>query len=291
MKVIVALFLISTSATTYAQQDIISTTFWNNYAHVNPAMSALEYKKHGAFSFRKENAALSTDYTSILANYNFRLAEKHGIGVNFDYENGFSAKVSDFHLNYNYQLRFSPDRVLTIGAALGVTINKFHEAFVTSLLASDSTLQIAEKTTYFSPDVGVAYNSGNFMFGAGVTNLLEGEVSSKEEGEVSFSPARQLYLNAHYKIKFGKKKNLEIRPQVMYRTDFGFRALDANVLATFKNKYWAGFTYRNNDAYAFMIGWDIKEKLRVGYSFDMVQSKLTNASQRAHEINLGIFLK
>ena len=98
-------------------------------------------------------------------------------------------------------------------------------------------------------------------------------------------------MNGHYKINLGKKKNLEIRPQFIYRTDFSFSSFDLNLLATYKDKYWAGFTYRNRDSFAFMMGWDIKKKFRVGYSVDIFPASLTNGSIRSHEFNLGFFLK
>jgi hypothetical protein len=40
-----------------------------------------------------------------------------------------------------------------------------------------------------------------------------------------------------------------------------------------------------------MGGWDIMEKFRVGYSYDLTLNKLKSISRGSHEIVLGLMLK
>lgn len=277
--------------TTSAQHDISSTTFWSNYSHLNPAMSALEYKRHGSFMYRNDQKGSISNDPSILANYNISLANKHGIGVNYGFSDIPFFKQHSFNLNYNYQFIFKEGRrKLSVGTGVGTYANTINPDYIAGVEFLDSTVVITEKLRAFNLNAGIAYNSGSFMLGIAANNLLEDALSNREDGEMAYYPARSVVVNGHYKIKLGKKKGLEIRPQIILRTDFSFTSTDLNILATFRNKYWAGYTYKGSSAYSFMFGWDIKEKLRIGYAFDIVQSQLS-LNQRAHEINLGIFLK
>lgn len=291
MKAILTIILISTSISPYAQSEIISSNFWSNYAHINPAMSALEYKKHGTLMYRNYKFSTVTNFTKVLANFNFLLADKHGLGVNYSYDKTSSLKEHKAMLNYNYQFNFKKGSTLSLGAGLGLYSNTIDAGLVAALIAGDSTLVVANKLDALSTSLGISYNAGNLMLGVGMDNLLEDAVSTRKTDEFFLMPPRAIYLIGHYKIKLGKNKGLEIRPQFIVRTDFSFTATDLNVLATFRKKFWAGVTYRNRDAFSFMFGWDIKEKIRVGYAYDIVQSQLTSATQQAHEINLGFFLK
>ena len=290
MKIALILIVFSTSFGVKAQQDFVSSAFWNNYAHVNPAMSSLEFRRHASFMYRRDQFGSSYSADRIMANANILLAEKHGVGVVYDLSTYSLLKSSSAKLNYNYRLNFSEDRGLSFGASIGVTTNKLPDDDWDTYLPSDTSIQLVIKGVYFTPSVGLGYNSRNFMLGFGITNIAEGEISNLREDEVNISPVRNYYLNGHYKINLGSKKNLEIRPQILVRTDLSFTSIDLNALVTYKKRYWAGITYRNRDAFAFMLGWDIKKKVRVGYSFDWIQSKLTTAKSSAHELGIGIFL-
>jgi hypothetical protein len=55
----------------------------------------------------------------------------------------------------------------------------------------------------------------------------------------------------------------------------------------YNKKFWAGVTYRVGSAVVGMIGMDIMNGVKVGYSYDFDTSALANFSKGSHEIMLG----
>lgn len=78
---------------------------------------------------------------------------------------------------------------------------------------------------------------------------------------------------------------------MLVRTDMVKMSADFNLLVYYKKQYWLGVGYRTSDAICFMGGWDIKEKFRVGYCYDLTINQLSSISRGTHEIVLGFQLK
>ncbi len=64
-------------------------------------------------------------------------------------------------------------------------------------------------------------------------------------------------------------------------------ALDLNALVEYKGKVGAGISYRNIDAVAGLIRFDLLKYFFLGYSFDLTTSKLRTNSSNTHEVTIG----
>ena len=62
--------------------------------------------------------------------------------------------------------------------------------------------------------------------------------------------------------------------------------MDFNVNAFYQQKHWAGFSYRIEDAIAFLLGFEVTDNLTLGYALDVVTSKLASEAKNGHEILL-----
>ena len=62
--------------------------------------------------------------------------------------------------------------------------------------------------------------------------------------------------------------------------------MDFNVNAFYQQKHWVGFSYRIEDAIAFLVGFEIADNLTLGYAYDFVTSKLASESTGGHEVML-----
>jgi len=63
--------------------------------------------------------------------------------------------------------------------------------------------------------------------------------------------------------------------------------LDFNIKVNFKEQMWGGLSYRTNDALVIIAGYNIKDKINIGYSYDVTLSELKQYSTGSHEILLG----
>jgi hypothetical protein len=65
---------------------------------------------------------------------------------------------------------------------------------------------------------------------------------------------------------------------------------DVNLKLAFRDHFWIGGAYRENDAVAALIGFNLGSFISLGYSYDYTTSNLNTVSNGTHEIVLGIFL-
>ncbi len=287
MKTALTFFLLITSTFLNAQQSALSASFWNNYSHVNPATTALEYKMTGSLMYRNQWVGFNGAPKAVLVNFNTRLGDNHGVGANFEnLKIGFS-QINTLSLNYNYKVKFGVDKSLSIGIAPILKTTKLLTELIPPTITPDPVLSTG-RTTELNLNFGMAYAAEHLMLGIGVTQLTDGLFINIKDS-IFIHPSREFSVIGHYKLMLGKK--VELKPQFIFRSDFIFSTFDINLLATLKDKYWIGASYRKGDALIAMLGWDVKGKYRIGYSYERVISKLSVVTNASHEINLGFILK
>jgi hypothetical protein len=67
-------------------------------------------------------------------------------------------------------------------------------------------------------------------------------------------------------------------------------SVDVNLKLAYKDRFWVGGSYRKDDAFAGMAGFNVGSFMNIGYSYDLTTSGLNTVSNGSHEIVLGIFL-
>jgi type IX secretion system PorP/SprF family membrane protein len=94
---------------------------------------------------------------------------------------------------------------------------------------------------------------------------------------------RHYYLNGGYNIRLADPL-FQLRPSFMLKSDLAGWQLDMNTNVVYNDRIWAGVSYRIQDAIAILIGMEMENGLRFGYSFDLVTSALGRNGFGSHEI-------
>ena len=102
----------------------------------------------------------------------------------------------------------------------------------------------------------------------------------------------QMYFNPTVFICGGyrfenKKRPLVLIPSVLFKSNLSSHQIDLNVNGVYKEKYWGGLTYRLQDAIVLLGGVELNNGLRIGYSYDIDITQLSQANNGSHEIMLG----
>ena len=85
-----------------------------------------------------------------------------------------------------------------------------------------------------------------------------------------------------------KESETSISPNILYQKQQDFQQINLGVYIN-KGAFVGGLWYRNSDAFIVLIG--IQHGMfKVGYSYDVTVSGLTNASAGSHELSLGLQL-
>lgn len=287
MKNLITTIFLTFSAISFGQQDPLSSFFWNNDQYYSPAKIGLEYKHKATATYRNQWVGIYGAPETIFGQYSYQLNDQHGLGVNLLYDKIGYSNFSTGMVNYAYHFRLKNDHKLSLGIGIGVS----------SILTSGYWIETSNTYDPFSPNnhrsiaidskIGINYSTKRFSVGLGLNHPLESSIPLSNPAYYQLS--RHLYFDGKYNLDI--TSNFTLTPQFLFRSDFNFHSFEGNLLATLKNKYWLGVSYRTDDAIIGMIGWDILEKYRVGYAYDHPIKNTFAVTRGSHEITLGFLLK
>jgi type IX secretion system PorP/SprF family membrane protein len=132
-------------------------------------------------------------------------------------------------------------------------------------------------------DIGAGFylSSGDYYMGVSVTHINQPAI--KYDELVSVYLSRHYYFSGGYNIKLTNPL-FELWPSVLFKTDFAAWQLDVNTNIIYDDRFWGGISYRMNDAVALLLGMELFNGLKLGYSFDLVTSSIGYYGFSSHEI-------
>ncbi len=88
-----------------------------------------------------------------------------------------------------------------------------------------------------------------------------------------------------------KKSKIDIEPSVMLQYQEAAPLYLNSILKTMYNKtYWLGLSYSNSKVVGVGVGYTLKEKLNIGYTYDLSLSSLQTYQSGSHEISISYVL-
>jgi len=276
-------FLIGITKVT-AQQDLLVTQFWNVKNYFNPAAAGMEFKIQANAFARWQWVGVNGAPNSQMVNYSMKLDRYNsGIGVNYLHDNiGFS-NTNRLKINYSYLINFKNDSKLFIGATAGINNLKTIGYWVLPTTVEDSTFNGNFSQNNFLGDLGMMYSKNKFNIGFSITQL------TKQKSSDQYRFAKHYHLMTDYLFKLNDE--LELKTQILLKSDFVKISADINWYLIMWNKFWAGLTLRPADAVCVSLGYNLKDKYRVSYSYDITTNKLQSVSKGSQEVHLGFYLK
>lgn len=221
----------------------------------------------------------------------------HGVGASIWYDQlGFNEDIN-LSVSYAYQFQIGSGK-LGVGLSGSFVNRKLNPEWVipSSPLHDSPEQDIAipsgkQNEFIFDMGVGVFYRTDELYVGFSSTHLLEDEFVYQTEGtsgtgEATEKMIRHYYLTAGYSLQLSNPA-FELLPSVMLQSDARATKIDLNTTVMYNKKFWAGVTYRVGSAVVGMVGMDILNGVKVGYSYDFDTSALANFSKGSHEIMLG----
>ncbi|TAE16465.1 MAG: type IX secretion system membrane protein PorP/SprF [Bacteroidetes bacterium] len=197
--------------------------------------------------------------------------------------------------SYAYHIGIAPRTSLSLGVGVGaqnMTLNTNKLNFG-SANPVDPAVAGANYLNRWRPDVnlGLWLYSANFFAGVAAQNIVPGRLSYAGD-TVSVSNGRLVphtFITAGY--KFFVNDDVTFIPSVQARyispTPISF---DINAKFQYQDIIWAGGSFRINDGFAAMVGFNVNSTFNVGYSYDIITSRLNTVTRGTHEITLGFLL-
>jgi len=293
----IALFFVSIclGATSYSQQlPQITQHMINNYA-INPAVSGMYDYYQVKTTIRNQWVGITdAPRTTVLSIYG-KKSERVGLGgLVFNDQTGPTSRVGG-SASYTYSFPLTRSVKMSFALSGGFTQFKITKQGLNILNLNDRIL-LGGDVVRSAPDATFGFNMyGNkWYLGAAIPQLLSVNLNlmsddyTKIYNEVSQANLeRHFYVLGAYKHSFNPFWSIE--PSLLLKSvkaaplqaDFG-------VKTTYDDRLWFGMDYRNNGEMAVLLGYSIKERYLIGYSYDIPSSDMSVSSSGSHEFMIGI---
>ena len=218
-------------------------------------------------------------------------APHHGIGLTIVSDNAGPIRQTNIDANYAYHIGLSPTLNLAVGVSAGLYNASLNTALVTTDVQNDPAIS-GGNNNQLKPDVnaGVWAYSSTYFVGMSVQQLLPETISFSSNPAYNTGQAVPHYFLTGG-VKIFLSDDVAILPSVLFKYVAPVPvSYDINMKMAFRDHFWIGGSYRQNDAVAGMIGFNIGSFMSLGYSYDYTTSNLNTVSSGTHEIVLGLLL-
>ena len=160
-------------------------------------------------------------------------------------------------------------------------------------------MEQAENASVIYPDFGVGalgqYHS--YFFGFSLMHLTQPDesfFSGDQKGNLPMKITVHAGARSHQLHRGLLSKEFTISPNLIYQQQGSFKQINLGMYILEKSLA-GGIWYRQNlnmqpDAVILMVGF-MREHFKIGYSYDLTLSELSNYSSGSHEVSLIIFRK
>lgn len=215
-----------------------------------------------------------------------------GVGVSvikdkLGYEDNIGVK-----LGYAYRLNIGMG-TLGIGVQAGFLNKKIDFTRFVTIQPDDPRIINRQTESDMLVDVsfGLFYKVPNqYYLGISSTQMLQQEGTPSSTG---VQLKRHYFINGGYEWIYPNEPSLVLEPSFFIKTDFVSAQYDLTGIAKWDNRFWAGLSYRFQDAVAMIVGvqpWatGAMSGLKIGYAYDLTTSDLgkQGRSSGSHEIML-----
>ncbi|RBQ09084.1 PorP/SprF family type IX secretion system membrane protein [Pedobacter miscanthi] len=323
MKKLITIFAIFVNFNGFAQQKPQYTQYIFNQYLLNPALSGIENYIDFKAGYRKQWSGITDAPQTSFVSAHWALGDKqlwsnaltsfpeqtgnpmdrnytqnytsspshHGMGVTAVLDKTGPIKRLDANVTYAYHLQLSNDFNLSAGIAAGVSSISLDLNALTFDTQIDPILNRA-LINQVKPDLslGLWLYGARVFAGLSVQQILPQKLSFS--GDENYNLGKEVphyFATAGY--KFFVDDEIAAIPSVMVKyVSPAPVSFDLNLKLAFKDKIWLGGSYRKDDSFAAMAGFNIGKMVNLTYSYDFTTSQLNQVSNGSHEIVLGLML-
>ncbi|MBW2937107.1 type IX secretion system membrane protein PorP/SprF [Aureisphaera sp. CAU 1614] len=267
-----------------AQQDPQYTQYMYNMNVVNPAYAGSKETLSLTALYRKQWSGLDGAPETITFSGHSPVTDEVGLGLSVIKDELGPVKETNAYVDFSYTLQVGENLKLALGLKAGAT---FHDVGLADLELQDPNDPFFSQdisNTYPNVGAGAFFYGDNFYVGLSVPNFLN-SVHLDENGLKYGSETNHYFATAGY--VFQVSENMKLKPSVMVKSAFDAPlSFDGNINALFYEKFELGVSYRLEDSFSGLVGFQATDYLRIGYAYDHVISELDAVASASHEVIL-----
>lgn len=287
--------LIATSGmiSAQAQQDPHFTQYMFNNLYVTPAYAGVEGVTQLTTIHRAQWLGYQSSFgdggapTTGMISFNAPIYKlKSGFGAYITRDQLGPMTNSEAQVMYAYHLGIK-DNKLSFAVKAGIyseSVNGSHYRYI----QEGDNLIVTGKESQIRPDLGlgVFFRSEKYYAGFGINHLLKSEFDfGINEARNALENHMNFTAGYFYEVNF----DLKLNPTILVKTDFKEYSFDLGLIATLKDKMWAGLSFRQSEAANVLLGYSfLKDKsLKLGYAIDVVVKDQEAKENFSHELMLS----
>ena len=212
-------------------------------------------------------------------------------GYVFNDNNGIMRRTG-FQAIYAYHIPMGQAEDYPKNLSFGLALTAYQFAVNTDGLIYDTgdPLLNSYDRSVFIPDFnfGTSYSTSKYYVGFAMTSIFRGSLLFADTTDKKRTELGHYYLTGGVKFPLGTDWTLE--PSAFIKSsDMVFKSLqmDLTTRIYYKEDYWAGLSWRTNDAIILMLGlkWD---RFYFAYAVDFTLTDIRKQSKGTHELTLAV---
>jgi type IX secretion system PorP/SprF family membrane protein len=213
-------------------------------------------------------------------------------GYIFNDNNGIMHRTG-ISLAYAYHIPLGRTGGIPNDLSFGLAMTAYQFAVNTTgaiLNSQDDPLLNSYDRSVFIPDFnfGASFTTSKYYVGFAMTNLLRGSLVIADTSKNKTTQLGNFYLTGG--IKFPLTPDWIFEPSAFIKaSDMFFKSVQMDLTARmyYREDYWAGISYRTNDAVIAMFGLKY-DRFYFAYAFDFTLTDIRKQSYGSHELSLAV---
>lgn len=289
MRKLFIILLVVAGTSSFAQQDALLSQYMFNKLVINPAYAGTRDALSITLVGRQQWVGIEgAPRTATFSIHSPLRNDRLGIGL-YGYTDVLGPlQTSGAVGSFSYKFRWGPGK-LSFGLQFGFKHMSIDWNKVTMAEDNDvAYLGQSGKNFVMDANFGLYYYTDKYYLGLSSKHLLEQDIGTQElyDDVVSNRLLRHFYGMAGLNITL--TRNLILQPSFLakYVKNAPFQ-MDFNANLMIREVFWIGFSYRTQRTAVFLVEVLVKNRLRIGYSYDVFLNQLAHYNKGSHELLIG----
>jgi len=280
------LFFVFATTTVKAQQDPLYNLYYYNQLMINPAYAGLYKDVTLNLISRKQWVGIEGSPLTNFLSFSSSVNKRFGIGAMVvDDRLGINTS-QEGQLAFSFKVIAKEETVLSLGVQGGLINYRYDYSKLNLEYLDDEDLDM-NRTSFSRSNVGtgIFFRTEKFYVGVSVPRILNVKVNDGMTTSTRF--LRHYYISGGFLINNTFNNLIRLKPSFLWRIiPDGQQALDVSLHALLLETIWAGITVRNFDALGANGQFQVSQRLRIAYSFELPTNSLLSQNFGTHEISI-----
>ena len=189
-----------------------------------------------------------------------------------------------------YLINIDKTHFVRIGMSLGYGINSVNLDELADAAGDPAIAGFLDQSAFVLGDFGATYHFGHFNVGFALPNLFSyNPINQTESITPEFSPTDNILFKMNYRGHIND--DIAFEPHLIYRYSSVIPdQYEAVLIAHLYHIVWVGASYRQDANIIGLAGAKIKEKIGLGFSYELGNSSVSSQLGPTMEITLGYHL-